>query len=428
MFNVEKKVLDNGLRVVLAPMENSEAVTIQMLVGVGSKNETKEISGISHFLEHMFLKGTSRRPNPGDIDNELDKIGAEHNAFTSAELTGYWIKSSSNDFDIILDILSDIILNSLLKEEEVEKEKGVIFQEINMNEDTPQRKIIDDFLALVFGDQPAGWSIAGDKISVGGIKRADIISYHNKNYSAKNMTMIVSGNIKNKEALKKIDSFFKNFNAGVIIDSEKIKIAQESPRAKITDKKTDQSHLVLGVTTFDMFDERRYALNILSVILGGNTSAKLFMEIRQKLALAYSIWSSTWLQKDIGLLMIRAGLDNGKLDVAVKKILEILSDLKNNGVSAKELEDAKSFLRGQMALSLETSDQVADFFGEQELFYGKMMQPEEILEKIEKVTQDDILKVARDIFRPEKISMAVIGSHPDFSQKEEFYKNLLSKI
>lgn len=428
MFNVEKKVLDNGLRVVLVPMENSEAVTIQILVGVGSNDEIKEINGISHFLEHLFFKGTKNRPNPGDIDREIDRIGASHNAITTKEMTGFWIKSSVKDFDTSLDIISDIILNPLFNEEEIEKERGVILQEINMYEDMPQQKVLRALPEVMYGNQPVGRETLGTKESVGMIKKSDILKFRTENYIAPNMVVIVSGGISKDEIIKKIEMVFSKIERPGKIEKFDVDAPQSEPKVKIFDKKIDQSHFAIGTKIFDMFDERRYALGILSAILGEKTSSRLFMEIRQKLGLAYYVWSTTWLMLKTGILIMRAGVSHDNLEKTIKKIIEIIGDIKNNGVAKKELDDTKGHIRGQMALGLETSDQVADFFGEQELFYGKMMQPEEILEKIEKVTQDDILRVAQEIFRPEKVSMAVIGSHPDFSQKEEFYKNLLSKI
>lgn len=428
MLKFEKKVLDNGLRVVLAPMENSEAVTIQVLVGVGSKNETKNINGISHFLEHLFFKGTKQRPNAGDVNRELDRIGASHNAFTSNEITGFWVKSSVKDFDIGLDIVSDILLEPLFKKEEIEKERGVILQEISMYEDLPQRNIIDVLLNVMYGDQPAGWSIAGTKETVGRISRDDVLSYKEKNYLAKNMTVVVAGGINKKIVLGKISKIFKKIKEGESKAREKTEILQKSPAIRFLNKKSDQSHLAMGIKSYDMFDDRRYSLNLLSVILGGNPSSRLFMEIREKCGLAYYVGSAIELQTDLGILLIRAGVSHDNLGKTTKKIIEILAGLKTNGVSKKELDDTKSFIRGQTALSLETSDQVADFCGEQELFYKKIMQPEEILKKIEKVSQYDILKTARDIFRPEKINMAVIGQQEDNEKNQELYKNIFSKI
>lgn len=428
MFNFEKKVLSNGLRVILVPMENSEAVTIQVLVGVGSNNETKKINGISHFLEHLFFKGTKKRPNPGDINKELDRMGASHNAFTTKEATGFWVKSSIKDFDISFDIISDIILNSLFKKEEIEKEREVILQEINMYEDIPPQKILKKLISVMYGDQSMGWETLGEKESVKRIEREDIIKYRKVNYSVQNMIIVVAGNIDAEKVFKKISGIFSKNRRGKYQSQSGFKDFQDEPQIKIIDKKIDQSHLAIGIKAFDMFDERRYALNILSTLLGEKSSSRLFMEIREKLGLAYYVGSMSWLLSKTGILFIRAGVSHDNLKKTVEKIVEIIKDIKNNGIAKKELEDAKSHIRGQVALSFETTDQVADFYGEQELFYKKIMQPEEILKKIEKVSQSDILKVTRDIFRPEKISMAVIGHHEDVKNLENYYRKLLSNI
>lgn len=412
----------------MAPMENSEAATIQVLVGVGSNNEAKEINGISHFLEHLFLKGTKNRPRPGDIHKELDRIGASYNASTSKESTWFWVKSSVKDFDISLDILSDLILSPLFNKEEIEKERNVILQEINMYEDIPQQKVLRIIFDVMYGDQPIGRDTLGTRESVSGIRRSDILSYRQDGYTASNMVVIVSGGITKDEAFKKIRQVFSKVAMGEVMKKKEVNDYQILPQIKILDKKIDQSHLVIGVKTFDMFDERRYTLSVLSTILGEKSSSRLFMAIREKLGLAYYVGSMVWLLSRAGVLFIRAGVSHSNLEKTIEKIIKIIKDIKRNGVSKKELQDAKSHIRGQMALSFETSDQVADFYGEQELFYKKIMQPKEILAKIEKVSQDDILKVSRDIFRPEKINMAVIGQQEDNEKNRELFKKICAKI
>lgn len=413
---------------ILAPMENSTAVTVLALIGSGSKNETKELNGISHFIEHTIFKGTKNRPNPGDIHGELDRIGASHNAFTGSELTGYWIKTAVKDFDLSLDIISDMIKNPLFKEEELEKEKGVILQEINMIEDDPSHKVLYKLLGTIYGDQPAGRDVSGTKESVSSIKREDISKYLEENYVPSNITIIVSGGIKKEESFKKIEKIFGKLKRNEIKDRKQTIVEQKNPQVNIIKKETDQSHLAIGILAYDMFDERRYALNLLSTILGGNLSSRLSTEIREKLGLAYYIGSGIFEQTDTGLLIVKAGVAHDKLERVSKKIYEIFADLKKNGVTKKELNDAKSNIRGQMALSFETTDQVAEFYGEQEVFHKKLETPDDILKKIEKVSQSDILKVARDIFRPEKISMAVIGRHDNGKKNIELYKKIWIKI
>lgn len=428
MFKFEKKTLENGLRVILAPMKNTEAVTLLVLVGVGSRYEVKNLNGISHFLEHLFFKGTKSRPEPGQVLRDLDRVGASHNAFTSKETTGFWVKLSAKDFDVGLDVISDILLEPLFDKKEMEKERGVIMQEIDMIEDNPQRKIGDILEEVSYGNQPVGWHIIGSKETVNAIRREDIIKYESNNYLSENMIVAAAGNFDEKEVLSKIEKFFKKAKKRENSPVEKFTELQKEPTTKIIDKKSDQTHFAIAAKGYDMFDDRRYALNLLSVILGGNSSSRLFTEIREKMGLAYYVYAWGDQYMDCGYLGMAAGIPHEKLETVINKIKEIIKEIKEKGISGKELEFAKSFIRGQMALNFETSDQIASFIASQELFYKKIMQPDEILERIEKVSQDDILKVAGDIFKPEKINMAVIGRHPDSAKKEEFYKGIFSKI
>ncbi len=428
MFHFEKKVLDNGLRVIVAQMENTEAVTLSVFVRVGSRYEPLRVHGISHFLEHLFFKGTRRRPNPGDINKELDMIGAEHNAFTSKETTGFWVKSSAKDFDKSLDIISDILLEPLFKEEEIEKERGIILQEINMYEDEPRRKVIDILENIIYDRQPVGRDISGTKDSIKKIKRQDILNYKDDNYLSKNIVVVVAGNIKKDIAFKKIEEKFIRMKKGNNKKPKKTLIHQKFPAVKIVSKDIDQTHLTLAFRAYDMFDEKRYILNLISVILGGYSSSKLFAEIREKMGLAYYVYSYGDQYMDCGYLGIGTGIPHDKLETVVKKITEIVKNVKNGGITKNDLEHAKSYLRGQMALKFEGSDEVAYFIAGQEMFYKKIMQPIDIIKKIEKVSQNDIVKVAKDIFRPYKINMAVIGNHKDLIKKEKYYKKLFLEI
>lgn len=428
MFNFEKRILKNGLRVVAVPMKNMDAVTISALVGVGSKNENKKTNGVSHFLEHLFFKGTKKRPNAGDISRELDSIGAEHNAFTSKEITGFWVKSSVKNFNFDMDIVSDILINPLFKKEEIEKERGVILQELSMYEDLPQHKVSDVLSKVMYGDNPAGWGIAGSKETVKNIKESDILNHRKNNYFSQNIVLIVTGGINKKDIFKKSEEFFGNIKKGKTRGFKKSSMVQKNPQVHFLNKKTDQSHLAMGLRAYDMFDDRRYALEILSIILGGNSSSRLFTEIREKLGLAYYVGSGVERQKDLGFLGVRVGVAHDTLDLTIKKISEIFSDLKNNGVSKGELSNAISYFKGKMALALETTDEVADFIGEQEIFYNKIMQPSDILKKIEKISQNDILKVARDIIRSDKINMAVIGDYDNSNKYKDSFVKIFSKI
>jgi predicted Zn-dependent peptidase len=428
MLNYEKKVLDNGLRVIVAPMKNIEAVTLLVLVGVGSRREAKKINGISHFLEHLFFKGTKSRPKPGQVYKELDKIGATYNAFTEKEETGFWVKLSAKDFDVGLDIISDILLEPIFNEKEIEKERGVILQEISMYEDEPRRKILWIMENVLYGNQPLGWDIAGNKETVNNIQRTDIIRYESDNYLSKNMVVIVAGNIDKKTAFKKIKNVFSRIRKGANKPFQRIKISQKSPQIKIIKKDSDQTHFALAFRGYDMFDEKKYILNLLSVVLGGNMSSRLFTEIREKLGLAYYVYSWGDQYNDCGYLGMAAGIPHNKIEKVINKITEIIKEIKEKSVSQKDLDLAKGFIRGQMALKFETSDEIASFVAGQELFYQKILQPEEVLKKIEKINQNDILRIGREIFRPSKANLAIIGQQGDNRKDEEQYKKILRII
>src|SRR3990167_433007 len=391
MINFEKKVLGNGLRVILAPMNNTEAVTLLVLVGVGSRYETKKINGVSHFLEHMFFKGTKSRPEPGQVLRELDKIGADHNAFSTQEATGFWGKKTPQGFYVALGVVFDILLEPLFKEEEVEKERNVIFQEIDMRNDNTRLKAQENLENIVFGDQPVGWDIAGSKKSMASIKREDIINYEMNNYLSENMTVAAAGNFDQEKVFAKISRAFNPIKKGKNKDFVKAKIFQKETQVKISSKETDQTHLALAVRAYDMNDEKRYALDLLSILLGGNSSSRLYSEIREKLGLAYYVYSWSDQLRDCGYLGMAAGVPHDKLGAVVENIVSICSKIKKGGISSSDLDSAKSYLRGQTALRFEAYDEIAHFVAGQELFYNEIKQPSDILKKIEAVKKDYIL-------------------------------------
>jgi len=412
----------------LAPMDNTEAVTLLVLVGVGSRYETKRINGVSHFLEHMFFKGTKSRPEPGQVVRELDKIGADHNAFTTKEATGFWVKTSAKDFDVALDVVSDILLEPLFKEEEVEKERNVIFQEIDMRNDNTRLKTQENLENIVFGDQPVGWDIAGSKKTVASIKREDIINYEAENYLSGNMTVVAAGNFDQEKVFAKISRAFGPIKKGKNKNFIKAKIFQKETQVKIFSKETDQTHMTLAVRAYDMYDEKRYALDLLSILLGGNSSSRLYSEIREKLGLAYYVYSWSDQLRDCGYLGMAAGVPHDKLGAVVENIVSICSKIKKGDVSSSDLDSAKSYLRGQTALRFEASDEIAHFVAGQELFYNEIKQPSDILKKIETVGKGDILKIAEELFQPRKLSLSVIGRHDEGEKINKLYKKILAGI
>ena len=421
MFKHDFHKFDSGLRLITIPMPATKTATVFVLVGIGSKYETKEINGISHFLEHMMFKGTTKRPGTMYIAKELDAIGAEYNAFTSKEWTGYYAKASAQKLDTTMDVIFDIFLNSKLSEEEIAIEKGVIVEEINMYRDLPQRYVNDLFERLLYGDQPAGWEIAGEKEIVTALKRDQFVDYFNSHYVAENTIVAIAGDVKPEEVTEKVGNYFENIRHGKSIGKPAVKEEQDKPNMDIHYKATDQTHFILGFRSFNMFDDKKYALSVLAKILGGGMSSRLFYEVRERRGLAYYVRAGIEPFTDSGYFAISAGVNNGKALDAIKVILDEANKIKINGVTAAELQQAKDNADGSMALGLEHSDSVAMNYADSVLFHNKVLTPEEELDKIKRVTLEEVHNVAKEIFESKKMNFALIGP---FKDKEPFEKIL----
>ena len=417
MTNFKKITLDNGLRIITAPNDNSLAVTVLVLVEAGSKYETKEINGLSHFLEHMCFKGTEKRPRSIDISSELDGIGASYNAFTSMEYTGYYAKAEPRRFDKILDVVSDIYLHGIFDQKEIDKERGVIIEEINMYEDLPMRRVQELFTNLLYGDQPAGWDIAGRKEVIQKLNREDFVAYRNKHYLAQSTLVVVAGKFNEDEAVEKIKTAFASIKAGDKQAKIKTEESQAKPEIFLKNKKSDQTHLVLGARAFDIFDQRKYALQVLADILGGGMSSRLFQKIREEMGAAYYVRAENDLLTDHGYLSASAGIDHSKIEPVIKAILGEFRRFVDTPVEEGELQRAKDHLVGHLFLSLETSDEISGFYGGQEILTRKLTTPEDLAQKIQAVTAGEIMAVAKDIFQNQKLNLAIIGP---FEDKEKF--------
>jgi predicted Zn-dependent peptidase len=417
----KKTTLKNGLRIITVPQKESQAVTILVLVGTGSKYEKKEINGISHFLEHMFFKGTKKRPSKLKVAETLDKVGGMYNAFTSQEYTGYFAKVEASYFELALDWISDIYLNSLLPKKEIERERGVIIEEINMKYDDPMIYVNYLWLQLLYGDQPAGWDVKGTKETVKKIDRKKLLDYLKSQYKAENTVICVAGKIKEEEVLKKVKKYFAKIRVGRPLSKPKVIEEQKKPSLLLQFKETDQTHLCLGVRAFNLFHPQKYAQEVLAAILGGMMSSRLFLKIRDELGLAYYINTSAEADTDCGFLVTHAGINNQKVNLGICEILKEYKKISQKKVSKEELKKAKDYLKGHLALILETSDAKASFYGMQELLKKEILTEKQIFERIDKVTQEDILKVAKEIFLSEKLNLALIGP---FKEKERF-ENLL---
>jgi predicted Zn-dependent peptidase len=417
----KKIALENGLRIITVPLKNTQSVTVLVLVGTGSKYETKEVNGISHFVEHMLFKGTRKRPNTLKIAETLDRVGGFYNAFTSKEITGYWAKVDSQHLDLVLDWVSDILLNSKFEKKEMVKEKKVIIEEINMYLDMPMSYVHDLWERLLYGDQPAGWMIAGEKEIVAKMERKDILEYLKNHYLAKNIIVCVAGNINPKITERKIKKYFRKIKTAIPKTKLKTIEKQERPQSLIHFKETDQTHFCLGVRGYDLFHPLRHAQGVLATILGGNMSSRLFISVREKAGLCYYIRTSPENMTDIGYLVTQSGVDHKNVEKAIGLILKEYKIFKYKKVEESELQKAKDYLKGNLILSLESSDAQAGFYAGQELLEGEILTLKERLREIDKVTAGDVQKVAKEIFSPQKLNLALIGP---FKNKSKFGKLL----
>ena len=419
----KKTTLKNGLRIITVPQKGTKAVTVLVLVATGSKYEKKEINGISHFLEHMFFKGTKKRPTPITIAEPLDRVGGIYNAFTGEEYTGYFAKVDAEHFDLALDVISDIYLNSKLDSKEIKKEKRVIIEEINMYYDHPSSYVQSLWNKVLYGDQPAGRDVAGTKESVSKISRKQLADYMKTQYTASNTIVCIAGNIsRNVEA--KAKRYFSKINIGSIIEKPLVIEKQTQPESLVNFKNTDQTHFCLGVRTYNLFHPHRFTLELLGLILGGMMSSRLFIKVREELGLAYYVKTGVSSDPDTGCLVTQAGVDNKRAEKAISAVLKEYKRISQNKISSKELKKAKDHFKGKMSLLFEASDARASFYALQELIEKRILTPEQIYAKINKVSVNDILKVSKDIFQPQKLNLALIGP---FKDKTKFQKLLWIK-
>ena len=418
-----RKVFPNGLRLITIPMPSFESATVMVMVGAGSRYETEKNNGISHFLEHMAFKGTQKRPNAQAIASLIDGIGGEFNAFTSKEVTGYYVKSAANHVDLCLDILSDMLKNSKLDEVEIQREKGVILEEINLYEDTPSRKIGDIFEGLLYGDTPMGWDIAGRKEVIKALTRTDFVDYMQSLYSADNITVVVAGGIEAKKTEEMVEKYFGDMKSFDTLRYIPLVQNQVKPSLCIKEKATEQVHIAVGFRTVDINSEEKHGLSVLAAILGGGMSSRLFSEVREKRGLAYYVRTSSEHYLDAGNIASTAGLDPKRLEEGISVILEEYSKLAKGEakVTKEELGKAKEYLKGHFVLELEDSRSVAALHAQGELLEKKLETPEEAIAKIDKVTLVEVEGLAKKYFKESTLNLAIIGN---FSDRQKFQKLL----
>ncbi len=404
--------LQNGARVLLVPQKDVKSATVLIMYPVGSRYESESLQGVSHYIEHMMFKGTVKRKNTLILTREIDRLGAEYNAFTSKEYTGYYIKTESGYLNVSLDILSDMLFHSVFDPAEMEREKGPIVEELKMYRDNPVMNIDNIFESLLYTSSPLGRDIGGTDRHVLGYKRPDVLQYRDRYYDVSNMTIVVAGAMP-ENVQEMIQKFFgtqkKKKTAHTTFKSYQFGSVAKKERVHVLSKQTDQAQMMLGFPGFNYTTKQNVPLAVLNTILGGSFSSRLFIRIRERLGLAYVIRSGQENFRDTGYSFVRAGLDAKNLNKAIAAILNEITKIVKSGPTKQELADAKTHIRGGLMLSLEDSSAQANWYAKEALFYASVQTPEDYLKRIDMVHSEDIGKVAKQVFDMKKLRIAVIG-------------------
>ncbi len=414
----EKTTLSNGLRVVTAPMPQAKSVACFIMLAAGSRYETRDSSGIAHFAEHMFFKGTERRPTARDIAGEIDSIGGEFNAFTGKEYTGYYVKCAAEHRDVALDVLVDMLRHSTFDPEEIEREKGVIVEEMNMYHDTPRDYIDSVYERLMYGDQPLGWETIGRKDSIRSATRDTFIDYLDHWYRAPRMVAGAAGAL-GDDLVPRLESLLGNVRDGSTSEPAGVRFGQERSRVEVYTKQSDQAHLRFGVPSYPLDHPDRYALGLLSTVLGGGMSSRLFTEVRERRGLAYYVYSYNSAYTDIGSLYSQAGVDIERIDDAIRTIAGEFARMAAEPVGPEELQKAKNFAKGRLVLSLEDPKGMMLFGLRGEVLEKRVREPDEVIAGFDAVTAQDVQRVAQDVIRDDRLNLALIGPFDDPAPFEE---------
>jgi predicted Zn-dependent peptidase len=405
--------LSNGLRVLTAPLDHAQSVACYVMLAAGSRYENASNRGIAHFSEHMFFKGTERRPTARDIAMEVDKIGGEFNAFTSKEYTGYYIRCAAEQRDVALDVLVDMLRNSKFDSEELEREKGVIIEEMNMYFDTPRDYVGSVYEELLFGSNPLGWETLGTRETVSAATRDTFMDYLGHWYTPQRMVVGVAGAV-GEDLLPQLEELLGDMagnGAGVPAPAELV--ATTEPRVRIHRKDSDQANVCVGVPSYPLQHPDRYALQLLGTILGSGMSSRLFLEVRERRGLAYYVYALNNSYTDTGTLVAQAGVDLNRAEEAVGVIAAEFKKLAEEPVPADELEKARALAKGRFVLQTESPNGLILFGLRREVLEGAAIEPEELLAGLDAVTAEDVQRVAQDVVGGSGMNLAVIGPFDD---------------
>jgi predicted Zn-dependent peptidase len=417
----QKTTLDNGLRVITTTMLHTRSVSICIFIGVGSRYETEAEAGVSHFIEHLLFKGTQKRPTSREISEAIEGVGGILNGGTDRELTVYWCKVAQSHFPLALDVLTDILLYSRFDPQEIERERQIIIEEINMSKDSPSQQVNMLIDELLWPGHPLGRDIAGSKKSVTAITRDIMLNYLASQYQPDNTVVTIAGNIQHQEAITAVSQAMDNWTNQQPRPGYSVYTEQPNPRLQIETRDTKQANLCLALRGLSLFHPQRYTLDLLNVILGVGMSSRLFTEIRDKLGLAYNIHSYTEYLLDSGSVTIYAGVEPKNLPVAIKAILKELSQLREK-VPEAELSKAKELIKGRLLLSMEDTRSVAGWMGGQEILTGRILTVDQVISIIDAVTADELKKLAQELLVGSQLRLAVVGPIADHEPLEELLK------
>jgi len=406
----EKTTLDNGLRVVTSSMSHTRSVTVSIYVGVGSRYEPDDLAGISHVVEHLVFKGTEKRPHPIDISGGVEGVGGILNASTEHEMTVYWSKVALPYLDDTLDLLIDMVRNSVYDPGELGRELLVVIEEQKMVNDQPAGRVEALMGELLWPGHPLGRDIAGTSESVSALTREMVLEHVGRYYTPDNIVVSVAGNVEHGRVVDLASSMTRGWQPGSAGDWEPFHGCASVPQVRVDTRRTEQSHLAIGLPGVSLDHPDRYAVELLSVALGEGMSSRLFVEVREKRGLAYDIHSSTAHFLDCGALLILAGVDPGALHDAVRIILDIAGGLEDT-LAEDEVERARRMHTGMLALSMEDTRVVSAWMGAQEMLFGRIFDVDELVERVNSVGLDDVRRAARDLLRTEQLRMAVVGPH-----------------
>lgn len=411
-MRITEYTLDNGARIILAPQADAKSATTLIMYPVGSRYEPEKLSGVSHYIEHLMFKGTQKRKNTLTLTREIDRLGADYNAFTGKEYTGYYIKAGGEYVKTSLDILSDMLFHSVFDAKEMEREKGPIVEELRMYKDNPIMRIGDLIEEVLFAG-PMGRDIGGTVKHVQGYKRDDVLAYRDKYYGPNNMIVVIAGKI--PEDIQTLLATYIGSEKARPLPKQKFKptvlaSGKKQDRLRVEHKDTEQAQLMLAWPAFPYGDKRNAALSVLNTILGGSMSSRLFIKVRERLGLAYTVRSGAEQYKDTGYAYVRAGLEPKNVNKAIEVITKEAVKLVSKEVTKRELSDAKTHIRGALTLSMEDSSAITNWYAKGALFYDKLYSVEEKLALIDVVTAADVQKVAKQIFKPNQMRVAIVGN------------------